>query len=33
MVGRDGHVCPGLPIERVRAILRRHGRLVETSAD
>jgi L-aminopeptidase/D-esterase-like protein len=30
MVGRDGHVCPGLPIERVRAILRRHGRLLET---
>ena len=29
MVGRDGYVCPGLPIERVQAILRRHGRLVE----
>ena len=29
MVGRDGHVCPGLPIDRVRTILRRHGRLIE----
>jgi len=29
MVGRDGYVCHGLPVERVRAILRRHGRLVE----
>jgi L-aminopeptidase/D-esterase-like protein len=28
MVGRDGHVCPGLPIPRVQDILRRHGRLV-----
>jgi L-aminopeptidase/D-esterase-like protein len=29
MIGRDGYVCHGLPVERVRAILRRHGRLVE----
>ncbi len=29
MVGRDGHVCPGLPIGRVQDILRRHGRLLE----
>jgi len=29
MIGRDGYVCPGLPIDKVRAILRRHGRLVE----
>lgn len=29
MVGRDGYVCPGLPIEKVQAILRRHGRLLE----
>ncbi len=33
MVGRDGYVCPGLPIERVRAILRRHGRLVDDSVE
>lgn len=33
MVGRDGHVCPGLPIERVRDILRRHGRLMEGSIE
>ena len=30
MVGRDGHVCPALPVGRVQAILRRHGRLLET---
>ena len=30
MVGRDGYVCPGLPIARVQAILRRHERLSET---
>jgi L-aminopeptidase/D-esterase-like protein len=29
MVGRDGYVCPGLPIPEVREILRRYGRLVE----
>lgn len=29
MTGRDGYHCPALPIEKVRAILRRHGRLVE----
>jgi L-aminopeptidase/D-esterase-like protein len=29
MVGRDGHVCPGLPIPRVQEILRRYGRLGE----
>jgi D-aminopeptidase len=29
MVGRDGYVCPGLPIPRVQEILRRHGRLNE----
>jgi L-aminopeptidase/D-esterase-like protein len=33
MIGRDGHVCPGLPIARVQAILRRHERLNETSAE
>jgi L-aminopeptidase/D-esterase-like protein len=33
MVGRDGYVCPGLPVERVQTILRRHGRLVETPED
>jgi L-aminopeptidase/D-esterase-like protein len=33
MIGRDGHVCPGLPIDRVRAILRRHGRLEVTTAE
>jgi L-aminopeptidase/D-esterase-like protein len=33
MIGRDGYVCPGLPIARVQAILRRHGRLIETAAD
>jgi L-aminopeptidase/D-esterase-like protein len=31
MVGRDDYVCPGLPIARVQAILRRHGRLVEAA--
>jgi L-aminopeptidase/D-esterase-like protein len=31
MVGRDGYVCQGLPVERIRGILRRHGRLVESS--
>ena len=30
MGGRDGYVCPGLPIARVQAILRRHERLSET---
>lgn len=29
MVGRDGYTSPGLPIPKVQAILRRHGRLVE----
>lgn len=29
MVGRDGYICPGLPIPKVQAILRRHGRLQE----
>ncbi len=29
MVGRDGNVMPGLPIEKVSEILRRHGRLAE----
>lgn len=29
MVGRDGYACPGLPIQQVQSILRRHGRLVE----
>jgi D-aminopeptidase len=32
MTGRDGYVCPGLPIEQVRSILRRHGRLAEPPA-
>ena len=32
MIGRDGNVCPGLPIGQVQAILRRHGRLVDVSA-
>lgn len=32
MVGRDGYVCPGLPIDRVQAILRRHGRLADVDA-
>jgi L-aminopeptidase/D-esterase-like protein len=31
MVGRDGYVCPGLPIEKVQTLLRRHGRLVEAA--
>lgn len=29
MVGRDGYVCPALPISQVQEILRRHGRLIE----
>ena len=29
MVGRDDRVMPGLPIEQVREILRKHGRLAE----
>lgn len=29
MVGRDGNTTPGLPIARVQAILKRHGRLVD----
>jgi L-aminopeptidase/D-esterase-like protein len=33
MIGRDGHVCPGLPVERVQAILARHGRLSETTTN
>jgi L-aminopeptidase/D-esterase-like protein len=33
MVGRDGYVCPGLPVERVQAILARHGRLSATAAE
>ena len=33
MVGRDGYVCPGLPIGRVQDILRRHRRLVEVEGD
>jgi len=28
MIGRDGNVCPGLPIARVQELLRRHNRLV-----
>lgn len=31
MTGRDGYVCPGLPIARVQAILRRHGRLADVN--
>lgn len=27
MIGRDGNVSPGLPVERVQQILKRHGRL------
>lgn len=33
MVGRDGNTCPGLPIPKVQAILRRHGRLLEVAGD
>jgi D-aminopeptidase len=29
MTGRDGRTVPGLPVARVQAILRRHGRLIE----
>ena len=29
MVGRDGNTAPGLPVEKVLEILRRHNRLVE----
>jgi D-aminopeptidase len=29
MVGRDGNTAPGLPIDEVRKILRRHGRLID----
>ena len=28
MIGRDGNVCPGLPIARVQELLRRHNKLV-----
>ncbi|MEJ0028512.1 MAG: P1 family peptidase [Rhizomicrobium sp.] len=31
MVGRDGYVAPGIPLEKVQAILRRHGRLVDVT--
>ncbi len=31
MTGRDDHAVPGLPVERVRAILRAHGHAVEQS--
>ncbi len=31
MVGRDGAVCPGLPVARVQEILRRHGRLLDVA--
>ncbi len=31
MVGRDDHRVEGLPVEQVRELLRRHGRLVEPS--
>ena len=29
MTGCDGYTCPGIPVERMQAILRRHNRLVE----
>ena len=32
MVGRDGNVCPALPVARVQAILGRHGRLAPVKA-
>ena len=32
MIGRDGNMAPGLPVEEVRAILRQHGRLVGDAA-
>jgi L-aminopeptidase/D-esterase-like protein len=31
MIGRDGNAAPGLPVEKVRDILRRHGRLADVS--
>lgn len=31
MVGRDGNVVEGLPIEKLRELLRQHGRLVEAT--
>jgi D-aminopeptidase len=33
MVGRDGYVCPGLPISQVQEILRRYGRLAAVEDD
>jgi D-aminopeptidase len=27
MVGRDGNIAPGLPVEEIREILRKHDRL------
>jgi L-aminopeptidase/D-esterase-like protein len=29
MVGRDGNTAPGLPVDEVREILGRHGRLID----
>lgn len=29
MVGRHGNTVPGLPVDAVREILRRHGRLID----
>jgi len=33
MTGRDNYTCPGLPVERVRDILRRHGRLQDVTPE